>query len=612
MIRNINWIRKRRLGIIVVLCFVLFFQSSSQQLRNQKHNIQQSKQYPMQSILFDLTESVRKNENLPNRIRELGLHSRADGKINVEILNQNGKSPLGEKYIRQFNGEVDATWRHRQSVWISPEQLLNVAKALPTGFFMKRSHAQLVDDEGPGKTNSTSYINGGADGTGIDVGIIDYDFSTIPAAQSNGDAPATYTGVDYTGSGLTSGSGQHGGACVEEVFDHAPEADYFIYRIANLTHFGNAVDHAVTNNVDIISSSLPFYNEGWDDNTGDACAAVATATDNGILFFTSAGNRAETHWQGNYTAGSGSSDWHDWSSGDETIDMTITSGGSGNFYLSWNTSGGTYDYDLYLYDASLTTVLASSTNAGNNYEEFSWTNNGASTVTVHLCVFRDNGGSTEFEVFVHDSGITWLEHMVAEGSTTSPSNSTRSNCISVGAVDEDDFDSTNGVSGILMSYSSQGPTNEGSTRPKLCGPTNTTTTAYGGAFGGTSAATPNAAGTAAAFWSSATHLSATGVRYLLMEKASIYKDWGTNGYDNLYGEGGIYLYDYHVNTRWVDRRYGNTAGSASYPYYYLSDAQTAATSGGRIVFLGQIYPEPIVLSKDIIYETIIDPAQIGE
>lgn len=133
--------------------------------------------------------------------------------------------------------------------------------------------------------------------------------------------------------------------------------------------------------------------------------------------------------------------------------------------------------------------------------------------------------------------------------------------------------------------------------PNLVGPTNTTDFTHG-SFGGTSCATPNAAGTAAAFWSSAPALSAAGVRHLLFEQAGIFRDWGDPGHDNIYGRGDIRLHTYHDNTVWVDRRFFNIFGSPMVPYFYVAHAQAAAVSGGRIVFLGQSYPEPVTLNKN--------------
>jgi hypothetical protein len=150
------------------------------------------------------------------------------------------------------------------------------------------------------------------------------------------------------------------------------------------------------------------------------------------------------------------------------------------------------------------------------------------------------------------------------------------------------------------------------TLPDVVGPTDTYTVAKGDLFGGTSGATPNAAGAATAFWSSQPLFTAEAVRHLLFEKAAIFKDWGDAGIDNTFGHGGVKLHTYHADTVWVDRRLNNTTGLASLPYYHVSDAQQDAVAGGRVVYLGQDYPEPLTLDKELLHESIGYDAVLGD
>ena len=613
-IKNQPWL----IVLSLVLCCAIFAMKNpqkvcAQQIPGPPPPRRMPADLPMHSVLYELNQAVTRaelrSEQVVDLIRSKGLLARQDGRVNVEIINQKGKSALSAKIVNRFNGEVDATWRHRVSAWVPPDQLTRLARALPPGFYMEKANVPMLDDEGPSVTGSDAYRDAGADGSGIRVGIIDGGYFQLTNAVSAGNAPATYNTINFTSNSFESGTRTHGTSCVENVFDHAPGATYFIFKISNLTHFGNAVDSAVTNNIDILSHSISRYNTGWEDNSGDACAAALTAANNWILFFTSAGNRAQAHWKGNFSD-SDSDDWHEWAGGDETLNMSMASGATATFYLSWNTSDDTYDYDFYLYDATFTNVLASSTNIDNNYEDFSYTNSTASMQTVYLAINRSSGGTTELEVFMHN-GATWLEYIVSTSSTTSPSNTTHPNIISVGAVDQIDFTSAHATSGIIEDYSSLGPTNSGNQAPDISGPSNTTITG-GGTFGGTSSATPNAAGVAAAFWSSIPSLSAPGVRFLLFEKAKIFKDWGSSGTDFTYGHGGIQLHTYHVNTVWVDKDADNIIGTPMLPYYTVEQAQNALSTPGRVVFLGDTYRENITLDKgNVDYESIGSVAIIG-
>jgi len=568
---------------------------------------------PMQSILYELDQMVTKrplsSQEMTEWISSKGLVSRDNGRINVEIINKIGESSLPTEIVARFKGEIGTIWRNRVSIWVMPNQLIRLAQALPSGFYMEKANIPMPDDQGPGVTGSDDYRDNGADGSGINVGIIDGGYTSLTAAIDAGNAPATFTQVNYTGDTFRSG-GTHGTQCVENVFDHAPGATYFIYKIGNLTDLGSAVLHAVSNNVDVLSHSLSWYITGWEDGTGGACVAAQTAASSGILFFTSAGNRAQQHWKGNFRD-SDNNNWHNFSTGDETIGISIPNNGECNFYLSWNTAGDTYDYDFYLYDDAVTNILASSINVGNNYESFSYTNSTGSAQTVHLAVFRNSGATTELEIFTHGA-VTWQQHTISTSSTTSPSNSTSGNVISVAAVHHSNFGSLSGTSGIIMNYSSRGPTNSGNQSPEITGPTNTTITG-GGTFTGTSCATPNVAGVAAAFWSSATFLSASGLRYLLLQKAQIFRDWGIASTDYTYGYGGVQLHTYSNNTVWVDRNANNINGYSTFPYFYISDAQDAVTVPGRIVFVEDNYPESIILNKGrVTYEAIGSGAVLGQ
>lgn len=617
MIKTGAWFGRMGLRLSLAATIILLAMPGAAARPRDGPTHQMPKDLPMQSILYDAEQVASRQVLSLTQLQQVmdnrGIALDDQGLVHVEIVGPEGGAALPAKAVEPFGGRVTNTWGRRTEAWIPVDQLSDFARTLPAGYFMMRAQRgtpdQAVVGEGPAATNSDDYRNNGANCNGLIVAVIDEGFQGLTAARTNGDAPATgvTTQINYTSSGFESG-GTHGTGVVEALFDHCTGATWRLYKIDSLTDMGTAVNDAIAQGVDVISHSLSRYNTGWADNTGDACAAANNATSNGILFFTSAGNRAEQHWQGNFNAGSDGDGWHNWTANDETIDIVMPAWDGAGFYLAWDTTGGTYDYDLYLYNDTLTTVLASSTNGGNNYEEFVWQNSTSSPQTVHLTVFRDSGGTTALEVFVHGGGT--FQHAMAANSTTSPSNCT--NAISVGAVDHGDFGSAPGTTGIIEDYSSQGPSNSGMTLPDLVGPTNTTGFTYSGGFGGTSCATPNAAGTAATFWSSAPALNATGVNHLIARQARIFRDWGTTGRDNIYGDGGVQLHTFHANTVWVDRSAGNTSGSATLPYYYLSHAQSVAASGGRAVFLGGSYPEPITLNKNLLYETIGSTALLGD
>jgi hypothetical protein len=540
----------------------------------------------------------------------VGLRGRADGLVNVEIVGPVGGAPVDDALIRRHGGEVDAVWRHQTSAWLPPPRARALAGDLPDGYLLRDANLPLDNDEGPGVAGSDTYRDGGADGSGITIGIIDRNFAQLNTLQvtSPGDVPAVIVPHDYTGNGAYSGTVLHGTGQVECVYDHAPGATYHIFRIANSTHLGTAIDDAIDAGVDILSATQSWYNEGWNDGSGTANAAIDEAGDAGILYFNSAGNRAQTHWQGTFADNDGD-DWHGWDNGvDEINNFTAGAGDQIFLYLCWDTDPGTTNYDFYLTDTG-GNILDSSTSGGETFEKIVWTNpDTVNAAAVGLAVRRVSGSAVEFEVFKHNSAA--FEHIVRESSITPPTNNLHANTISIGAVQHWVYDPAQ--ADPIAGYSSVGPTNEGRRVLDLAAPTNTNTVAYGGDFTGTSAATPNAAGIAAALWSSVPQLSAAGVRQLLFHQAELMADWGPAGVDQDYGHGGMFLHPWAADTEWVDRDGGNTGASATLPWYRVSDAYTAVPSGGRILMLGGSYPSPLTMSRPLTMETVVESAVVGD
>lgn len=580
---------------------------------------------PMQSILWQAEQLADRASRGEEGLTPVGLRDElaarsikvvSDNLIHVEIVGPEGADAATDlvSLPEQFGGELSGTWRHRADALVPINRLSQLARKLPSGYFMERAHPVSEDHEGTTTINTDSYLAANRDGSGITIAVIDSGYSTFAASRSAGDFPpaAQTTTEDDHGIGLPfPGTSTHGTGSVESAFAHAPGADYILYRVNGITQSAQAVDDAISRGANIITHSLSRYNQGWADNSGDAVAYANDAADNGLLFFTSAGNRANQHWQG--TMNPGTNDWHNFGSG-ETIRMWAPNGRGANFYLQWETASGSYDYDLYLYDDSVDNVLASSTSSTNNvFETFGYTNSTGSGQWVRLAVRREGGGNTDLEVFTH-GGFGNYDQVVSAGSITSPSNSTRANVVSNAAVDHSNHDSPNDTDGIIMGYSSRGPSNGGSTRPDLSGPTNVSTTCCGGSFGGTSSATPNNAGAAAALWSAHPDWNASAVRWLLFKKAELFKNWGPgSSKSNIYGMGGTVLMDYMNKQTWLARSFFNTTDADWGPYYTLEGAYNAAPANANIlVFPGGNYLETFNISgKSATIISIENAARFG-
>lgn len=568
----------------------------------------------MSCILWQLGEYAKTE---PQAARDLAVSKkmvvRDDGKINAELVfGSDATVRIDMEFLNSLGVEIGTTWRNRANVWLHPNEFIPTGEKMSAGYLLKSVSQPVYDNEGPGLTNSVDFANNGADGSGIRIAIIDGGFQQLATAQATGAAPAV-TQYNWT-TGSIAGNTPHGTGCLETAFDHAPGATFFIHRVSTITDLGQAVDQAIDDNVDIISHSRSHYNEGWADNTGGACAAANEAVADGMLFFTAVGNRNGQHWQGILSDPDGD-DWHNWSGTDEANNIVVDDGGYVQLYLSWNADPDPVhdDYDLYLYRTSNDDVIESST-SGWSFEDIIWENNTGAALAVYVAVRQDGDDVNTFELFNHPRGCTDFQFASTSNSNTTPSNSTQANVISVGAVYRSHYNDPPGTTGIIEDYSSRGPTNSGNIAPDIVAPTGTTTVAYGGDFTGTSCSTPNAAGTAAAFWSEHIYLSASGVRMLLFRQSYLYNDWGSGGSDNIYGRGGVEIYDWVNNSRFIYHGGGNTTGVSSLPYYTIEQADAEAPVGVRMIFLGEtIAPPPPasnVLDKEMIYMSPIRDSYI--
>ncbi len=567
------------------------------------------KDNPLPAILYQAEQAARSKawnvEELGRRMARFGLDVAPDGRVRVKVVGPPGAEPVGDDVLARYGASGGASWRHLRKALVPPGRLSELARALPAGYTIDRARTWVrcaTPGEGPPVVHSDTYRDAGADGTGTVVGITDPGWDLLSEAMLSGDAPTSFVPVNYTDLPFQS-LGQHGTGCLEAVYDHAPGATYRLYKVYEDVDFGSAVDDAIANGVMVMSNAIAFFGLGWHDDTGFGCDFVNHAARNGILFFTSAGNFAGSHYQGVFTPYSPQPEWHDFGSGDRFIDLEVEDGADLICSLQWRPDGGPYDYDLYLYDDNYD-VIASST--GSNLSEYlQWPNDSGTTQVVHLAVVRVDSGLTPFEIFA--LGCTWLEHVVPARSLSSPANSTEANAMTVGAVAWGNYDV-----GLIEDYSSWGPTNDGAPVPDLVAPARTSGVAYPGGMGGTSNSTPNAAGAACALWSADLLLDVDAIRWLLMEQSACLNDWGDPGYDPVYGAGGLAFFDHAPNTLWVSEAYGNVGDERAYPFHSVAAAQAAASPGGTIRFLpGGTYPETLSLDKRLTYESYGGTARVG-
>jgi len=373
--------------------------------------------------------------------------------------------------------------------------------------------------EGGGAIGADAFHAVGIRGSGTKVAVIDLGFSGLAQAQARGDLPYTVVQNDLSGTGLLSGI-SHGTAVAEIIYDIAPDAELYLIKIADEVDLDLAVTYCLSNGIDIINHSLGWYNTNFYDGTGTIAEIAQRAVSGGILWVNAAGNEAESHWEGVFSDGN-SDGWLD-----QDVTFYATAGSQTTLFLTWNEwPQASTDYDLYLFDPS-SNLVASSTKHQTGTEE--------PTESIHVSVtasgvytIRIQGtGSRSLELFNLYQSVS---PVVAASSTLAPANA--ANVIAVGALGHSQY-----TTGPIQPYSSQGPSNDGRTKPDLVAPDSVTTgTSPYTTFPGTSGAAPHVSGAAALLLSQTPGLSEFALRTQLLSQTI------PMGSSNVYGSGRLSL-----------------------------------------------------------------------
>jgi len=387
----------------------------------------------------------------------------------------------------------------------------------------------LIVSEGVPVISADDWHTAGYDGSGVKVGVVDGGFSGYPTHQAEGELPppiATHWAPSVGGPG----SSIHGTACAEVAYDVAPGSQFYLANYGTVVEFGDAVDWMISQGVDVISCSMGNFLGGPGNGTGDYCDAVANARANGILWAQAIGNHSLRHWQGNFN--DTDADWaHEFDGADISNAIWVTEGYTIVAQLKWNDTWGSSgnDYDLYLCDG-VGAIIWSSTDTqdgdDNPVEGFSCT--APYTGYHHLVIVGYESPAVRnlhLYSFYHD-----LQYQTPSSSFGVPADSP--DALTVGAVNY-------ATPSTLEDFSSQGPTDDGRTKPDLVAPDGVSTATYGPVgFPGTSASAPHVAGAAALVCQQYPSYTPAQVQSFLESRAV---ELGAPGKDNLYGSGRLDL-----------------------------------------------------------------------
>jgi hypothetical protein len=342
---------------------------------------------------------------------------------------------------------------------------------------------------------------GGAGGRGVRVAVFDVQWLGAEALTEELGAfethdcqahPSCEVPMDTFRPRYAFEEGSHGVACAEVIRDLAPEAELHLVRVNGLTTLENAVAWAIRADIDVVSMSMSFFNNGFHDGTGPLVQAADRLADAGILLVNSAGNYATEHWSGDYVD-TDADDVMDFPWGSPWWPAYWTPG-TRALSVSWDQFGrcGATDLDVYVVDGSGAVVGRSEAvqdAAGDTCAPVERVRVNAEVEGWYYAqvVLRRGDPDTRLSLFARDGDA----YRTTPGSMADPASSRTA--FTVGAVRAVGY-----LANGAEVFSSRGPTNGGVSKPDIAGPDGLTTATYGSeGFYGTSASTPAVAGAVA-------------------------------------------------------------------------------------------------------------------
>ncbi len=450
-----------------------------------------------------------------------------------------------------------------------------------------------VSGENIAVTNAAAWHDAGIRGAGVRIGIVDFFDLALWDVTEHGPIPPkgirTFC-LDSSGSSFCAPSGapgnEHGVAVAEVVKDIAPDAELWLATVGTASDLRAAIDWFAANGVSILTRSLGAAYDGPGDGTGPLAAVVDYAATKGITWFNSAGNDADGSY-GRYIEGVDASGYLDFLPG-PGVDTALSIAGDrsgcvgfdGIRWSDWNKAPNLVtDYQIEFYNgAGLLVDLVNdrqSTGAPPLEAADVYGCPGSVTVKIKRIALGGDAGPDVVEVALFAGD---LEYSQAAYSAAKPVVDSRNpSLVSVGAVDP-------AASSTIGNYSSQGPTNDGRTKPDVTSPSCVKSSIYSPVrygptvtcFNGTSAASPSAAGFAAILLGRG--LAASGPHLAALVKHLV-TDLGNAGPDNTFGTGRLNLPSPPAPT--IDVRPAQYQALAT-PIRLLDTRATSATAGAPI------------------------------
>ncbi len=543
---------------------------------------------------------------------ELDVLIGADGRILVDLSAR--VTPGLLSFIQQRGGVVINSFPQFDAIRARiPVGQLETVAALEEVTFIRRAveattNIGSVDSEGD-VTHRAALARAafGVTGTGIKVGVLSDSIDSLAQSQASGDLGTVTVLPGQAGSGTGEGT-----AMLEIIHDLAPGAQLFFATAFNgPASFAQNILNLRSNGCDIIVDDVSYDNESPFQDAVIA-QAVNSVSAGGAWYFSAAGNAGNLDagtsgtWEGDFVDGGavtspipGTGRVH--SFGALAYNTVVPGGSRRRVDLFWSDplAASTNDYDLFVLDASGTTVLRSSitrqTGTQDPYEFVSSLNVGERIAIVrfsgvtrflHLGTGRARlSNSTPGALFGHSAAAQSFCVAAVDAATAFPYTFAGGAANPVEPFSSDGprrvFYNANGSAITPGNYDSSG----GAVRnkPDLAAADGVTTAVPGfESFFGTSAAAPHAAAIAALLRSSTPSVSAQTFRRIVSASSL---DIGAPGLDRNSGSGilmGQEVLEAAADPLWINPGQGFTsAGPAGGPFTPNSTVFTLTNGGSN-------------------------------
>jgi hypothetical protein len=355
-------------------------------------------------------------------------------------------------------------------------------------FIASPKGGKQIVTEGASELGVEAWHQLGYGGKGVEVAVLDVGFAGYEDLLGK-ELPDK---VDYEKSG-DGVSTDHGTAVAEIVHDIAPDAKLVLYQFLTDQEFLSAVLDLEGMDVDVVNASIGFDNVWHADDTSEFSQAVDRIVNAGAVWVGAAGNENPKYAIG--ALSDVDDDGYieiDTPSGPMEGIVVNTNDGALDVSFRWTDpmTASSNDLDLVAYNEDGSecgrSIEPQSGKGTSPYEEIVAVCK-SPTVTVYP-ITTYSADLSNLEGFLYGVyGIDPVAWSYAQNLTL-PADAKGG--ISVGSCDA--------VDGTAPDYTSRGPTDDGRTKPDVCGPTAVSTATYGeSGFEGTSASSPHVAGLAA-------------------------------------------------------------------------------------------------------------------